>query len=139
MAEPTYYPSFSPRDFPACAEAAQRALELAQRALASVGEAGAAEPDQALARKELAYAEAQAARFANGTAQQPERDAAQRRYAEMMEAAGGSLGAHPFHSRDMRCNCMQVKCRSTRGAPLGHQPFHGLRTGSRPWMPWVSR
>ena len=85
VAEPTYYPSFSPRDFPACAEAAQRSLELAQQAVANTGAAG---PDQALAQRELAYAEAQAARFANDTAQRPERDAAQRRYAELMEATG---------------------------------------------------
>ena len=88
VAEPTYFPSFSPRDFPACAEAAQRSLELAQQAVARTDTANAEGPDQALAQKELAYAEAQAARFANGTAQRPERDDAQGRYAELMEAAG---------------------------------------------------
>lgn len=41
-----------------------------------------------LIQKELAYAEAQAARFANGTAQHPERNVAQRRYAELMEDIG---------------------------------------------------
>ena len=39
-------------------------------------------------QRELAYAEAQAARFANGTATQPERDAAQQRYSELMEGIG---------------------------------------------------
>lgn len=47
----------------------------------------AAEFGQVL-QKELAYAEAQAARFANGTAMQPERNLAQRRYAQLMESIG---------------------------------------------------
>lgn len=46
-------------------------------------------------QKELAYAEAQAARFTNGTAMQPERNIAQRRYAELMEGIGDSF-AQPF-------------------------------------------
>lgn len=45
-------------------------------------------------QKELAYAEAQSARFANGTAMQPERNTAQRRYAQLMESIGALLH-HP--------------------------------------------
>ncbi len=41
-----------------------------------------------LLQKELAYAEAQVARFANGTAMEPERGIAQQRYAELMEGIG---------------------------------------------------
>lgn len=48
-------------------------------------------PVQVLQR-ELEYAEAQAARFANGTALQPERNEAQRRYAQLMEG----IGARPL-------------------------------------------
>lgn len=46
---------------------------------------------QELLQKELAYAEAQAARFANGTAMLPERTIAQQRYAELMEGIGVHL------------------------------------------------
>ncbi len=41
-----------------------------------------------LLQKELAYAEAQVARFENGTALQPGRSAAQRRYSQLMEGIG---------------------------------------------------
>lgn len=41
-------------------------------------------------QRELEYAEAQAARFAEGTAAQPQRDVAQRRYAQLMESIGAS-------------------------------------------------
>ena len=41
-------------------------------------------------QKELLYAEAQRARFANGTAMQPERNTAQRHYAQLMEEIGVS-------------------------------------------------
>ena len=87
VASPKLYPSFYPPEhFPPCHEHSQRALRLARQALR--GAAAAGPEAHALLQKELAYAEAQAARFANGTATQPERDAAQQRYSELMEGIG---------------------------------------------------
>ena len=88
MIEPTLYPSFNPEDFPACYEHAQKALQLATQALKGAAASGPGQ--QELLQKELAYAEAQAARFANGTAMQPARNVAQQRYAELMEGIGRS-------------------------------------------------
>ena len=89
MTEEKWYPSFNPKDFPACHDHAQAALQLAKQALR--GTSGAAPQNEALLQKELAYAEAQAARFANGTAMQPKRNAAQQRYSELMEGIGAAL------------------------------------------------
>ena len=86
MSEPKPYPSFNPKDFPACCEHAQKALQLAVQALKGAATSGSGQ--QELLQKELAYAEAQAARFENGTALQPERVIAQQRYAELMEGIG---------------------------------------------------
>lgn len=86
MSEPKPYPSFSPKDFPDCREHAQKALQLAVQALKGAATSGPGQ--QELLQRELAYAEAQAARFANGTAMQPERIVAQQRYAELMEGIG---------------------------------------------------
>ncbi|CAL8468137.1 g7676 [Coccomyxa elongata] len=84
VTESKWFPSFSPDDFPACHEAAQKALSLAQAAVA------ADTTGSKVLQKELAYAEAQAARFANGTAMQPKRNIAQRRYAQLMESIGNT-------------------------------------------------
>ena len=86
MTEPKPYPSFNPQDFPACQEHAQKALQLAVQALKGAATSGPGQ--QELLQKELAYAEAQVARFANGTAMEPERAVAQQRYAELMEGIG---------------------------------------------------
>ena len=93
MENETYYPSFNPADLPACTEHAARALRLAREAVATLGKG----PQLEAARKELAYAEAQAARFPEGTALQPARNAAQRRYSELMEGIGE--GSHGWRFR----------------------------------------
>ena len=89
MGEPKPYPSFNPKDFPACYEHAQKALRLAVQALKGAAASGPGQ--QELLQRELAYAEAQAARFANGTAMPPERAVAQQHYAELMEGIGMHL------------------------------------------------
>ena len=86
VTEPKRYPSFSPQDFPACYEHSQKALQLAAQALQGAAQADTGQ--RQLLEKELAFAEAQAARFANETAMQPERNVAQQRYAELMEGIG---------------------------------------------------
>ncbi len=86
MENETWYPSWNPKDLPACYDAGQLALRLAREAAARLG--GAPEQAQRLAAKELAYAEAQAARFPADSAHQPARNVAQRRYAELMEGIG---------------------------------------------------
>ena len=89
VTEPKPYPSFNPQDFPACQEHAQKALQLAVQALKGAATSGPGQ--QELLQKELAYAEAQVARFANGTAMGPERATAQQRHAELMEGIGALL------------------------------------------------
>lgn len=80
MEKQTTFPAFGVEHFAAAAAAAGRALDLAR---------GASAPSAGpLAARELLYAEAAAARFAPGSERQPSRHAAERRYAELMRAAG---------------------------------------------------
>lgn len=111
VASPKVYPSFYPPEhFPPCHEHSQRALQLARQALR--GAAGARPEAHALLQKELAYAEAQAARFANGTATQPERDAAQQSYSELMEGIGTPppppMAAWDLCMRTHLCGCTSI-------------------------------
>ena len=87
MEKQTTFPAFGVEHFAAAAAAADRALELARAA--SAASAGP------LAARELLYAEAAAARFAPGSERQPARHAAERRYAELMRAAGAPCFARP--------------------------------------------
>ena len=103
----TTFPAFGVEHFGAAAAVARRALELA-RAAAAVS----AGP---LAAKELMYAEAAMARFVPGSERQPARDAAERRYAELMCAAGAPRPARSGGCLQQVPVCMLVEYFRCRG------------------------
>jgi hypothetical protein len=79
--EKSWFPSFGPQDFEPCFEHARYALYLAEKAVKE-------QPDSPQAQRDLAYAQAAAIRFREGSAQHPARYQAEMDYGHSLRDSG---------------------------------------------------
>jgi hypothetical protein len=84
LAERPLYPAFAPDDFPEVQSAASLALHHAQQAASK-------DPESAISKRDLAFAEAAVLRWPQGSEYGPARDAAEKAYSAAFRKFGEAL------------------------------------------------